>query len=129
MNKPQLLQIMRFFSVGVLAAAVHFSVVVLLVQKFAYAPLIANIGGFLVSFQVSYFGHRLWTFSDTIIDHREAYLKLVMVQVLNFALNESLYYFLLGLHLPYQVALLIVIAIMPAFTFVTSKWWVFQSQA
>lgn len=126
MNKPPLLQMMRFVTVGVLAACVHFSIVVLLVQGFSYVPLIANIGGFLISFQVSYVGHRLWTFSDTVVEHREAYPRLVMVQIMNFALNESLYYLFLSLHLPYQLALLIVIAIMPAFTYATSKWWVFQ---
>lgn len=129
MSKAQLLQIMRFFTVGVLAAAVHFSIVVLLVQGFSYVPLMANVGGFLVSVQVSYFGHRLWTFSDTEVNHREAYPKLVMVQIFNFALNELLYYFLLSLHLPYEIALLMVITIMPVFTFITSKWWVFQSEA
>jgi len=127
MNKAQLLQIMRFLTVGMLGTVVHFSIVVLLVQQFAYAPLIANIAGFLVAFQVSYFGHRLWTFSDTVVDHREAYPKLVMVQVMNFGINESLYYFFLSLHLPYQLALLMVIAVMPVFTYWSSKWWVFQS--
>jgi putative flippase GtrA len=127
MNREQLIQIARFLTVGTLAAAVHFSMVVMLVQFYNYAPLIANVGGFVVSFQVSYWGHRWWTFSETEISHREAYLKLVMVQIANFGLNEMLYYFLLSFHLPYQLALLIVLAILPVFTFVTSKFWVFQS--
>lgn len=126
MNKAHLLQIARFIIVGGSAAVVHFSVVVLLVQLFHYAPLIANVGGFMVSFQVSYWGHRVWTFADTVTLHREAYPKLVAVQLVNFALNESLFYFFLSLHLPYQLALLIVLAILPAFTFVSSKFWVFQ---
>lgn len=127
MNKAQLIQISRFLTVGSLAAAVHFSVVVLLVQYVGYEPLIANVGGFVLAFQISYWGHRLWTFSETEISHREAYPKLVMVQITNFGLNEIFYYFLLSLHLPYQVALLIVLAVLPIFTFVTSKFWVFQS--
>ena len=127
MNKAQFTQIMRFLTVGVMAAAVHFSVVVLLVQTYGYAPLIANIGAFIVSFQVSYWGHRSWTFSETDISHREAYTKLVMVQLVNFGLNESLYFLMLSLHLPYQLALLIVLSVMPVFTFISSKYWVFQS--
>lgn len=126
MNKSHLLQLARFILVGGSAAVVHFSVVVMLVHFFDYAPLIANVGGFMVSFQVSYWGHRVWTFADTVTLHREAYPKLVVVQLVNFGLNESLYYFLLSLHLPYQWALLIVLAILPAFTFVSSKFWVFQ---
>lgn len=127
MNRLQLTQVAQFLTVGSLAAAVHFGMVVLLVQNFNYAPLIANVGAFVVAFQISYWGHRFWTFSTTEISHREAYPKLVMVQVANFGLNEILYYFLLSFHLPYQVALLIVLAILPIFTFVTSKFWVFQS--
>ena len=126
MNRAQVIQIARFLIVGGTAAAVHFSMVVLLVQAYDYVPLIANFGGFVVSFQVSYWGHRLWTFSGTEVLHREAYPRLVMVQLVNFALNESLYYLLLSLHLPYQLALLIVLAILPIFTFISSKFWVFQ---
>lgn len=129
MNKPQLLQIARFLSVGVTAAAVHFTMVVILVQIFHYAPLIANVGAFVVSFQVSYWGHRQWTFSDTEVLHREAYPKLVMLQVFNFCMNEYLFYFFLSFHLPYQVALLIVLSILPAFTFVMNKFWVFRASA
>jgi putative flippase GtrA len=126
MNKHGLYQIMRFGIVGVAAAIVHFSMVVLLVQEFAYAPLLANVAGFLIAVQVSYFGHRHWTFSETSVLHREAYPKLIAVQVMNFSLNEMFYYVLLSLHLPYQLALLLVIAIMPIFTYLSSRWWVFQ---
>ncbi len=127
MNKTQLAQIAKFLTIGSLAAVVHFSVVVLLVQTFDYAPLIANVAGFVVSFQLSYWGHRLWTFSDTLVSHREAYPRLVAVQVLNFSINEALYFLFLSLGLPYPLALLIVLAILPVFTFITSKFWVFQS--
>jgi len=127
MNKEQVTQIAKFLTIGSFAAVVHFSVVVLLVQLFHYVPLIANVAGFVVSFQLSYWGHRLWTFSDTMVSHREAYPKLVVVQVVNFSVNESLYFLFLSLGLPYQLALLIVLAILPVFTFITSKFWVFQS--
>lgn len=127
MNKAQFIQISRFIIVGGSAAFVHLCMVVLLVQAYDYAPLIANVGGFLVSFQVSYWGHRWWTFSDTEVSHSEAYPKLVAVQLANFGLNELLFSFFLGLHLPYQLALLIVLAILPVFTFATNKFWVFQN--
>lgn len=126
MTKEQLLQIARFLIVGVSAAAVHFSVVVYLVQFHQYLPLIANVAGFVVSFQVSYWGHRVWTFSGTEVLHREAYPKLVLLQIFNFGLNEILYFILLSLHLPYQLALLIVLSVLPAFTFMTSKYYIFR---
>lgn len=124
---PQVAQIIRFIIVGTTAAAVHFSIVVYLVQLFHYAPLIANIAAFIVAFQVSYWGHRMWTFSETEVMHREAYPKLIILQVSVLCMNEGLYYLFLSLHIPYQLALLMVLAIMPFFTFVTSKFWVFQN--
>ncbi len=124
-NFPLISQIFRFGVVGVIAASVHFGVVVYFVQAFAWAPLVANIGGFVVAFQLSYWGHRTWTFYDSEVQHHVAYSKLLFVQLLNLTINEILFYFFLSLHLPYTIALLIVLAILPVLTFIVSKWWVF----
>lgn len=126
MSKVDGVQILRFLTIGATAAVVHCSVVILLVQIFNYAPLIANVAGFIVSFQVSYWGHRRFTFSGTEVSHREAYPRLVVVQLFNFGLNESLYYLFLSFNLPYILALVIVLSIIPFFTFFTSKFWVFE---
>lgn len=120
-------QLFRFVSVGITAAAVHFATVVLLVQTNLLLPLSANVLGFLLGFQVSYWGHRSWTFQGTIALHRAALPKLLLVQVINFIANEGLFYWLLGVHLPYTVALLIVLAILPLSTFFISKLWVFAA--
>ena len=127
MSRNSLVQLIKFLFVGTTAAMVHFSVVVLLVHFGNYQPLVANIAGFIVAFQVSYWGHRVWTFTGTEVLHREAYPKLVILQVTMFSVNEALYYFLLSLHIPYQIALLMVLAILPLITFATSKFWVFQN--
>jgi putative flippase GtrA len=123
---PLIKQIMRFGIVGLTAATVHFTTVVLFVQYAGLHPLVANAFAFLVSFQVSYFGHRTWTFSGTAALHRVALPKLVLVQVCAFIANESLFYVFLQMHLPYQVALLIVLSILPIFTFLLSRFWVFK---
>lgn len=123
---PLLTQLFRFCLVGLTAAAIHFTIVVMLVQLASFAPLVANVFGFLVSFQVSYWGHRRWTFRDTIIDHVIAFPKLLLLQLFNLAVNETLFYFFLACHLPYPIALLIVLTILPLYTFVISKLWVFS---
>lgn len=125
-RKTMLLQIMRFGVVGLMAAMVHFSIVVSIVEWAHLKPLTANFFAFLVSFQISYWGHRRWTFSNTVVLHRVALPKLLFVQLINFILNEFLFYVFLSLHLPYPVALLIVLAILPVSTFITNKWWVFK---
>jgi putative flippase GtrA len=126
MNKKLFLQIFRFGIVGVTAAAIHFATVVFFVQNFSLEPLAANCFGFLVAFQASYWGHRLWTFQETEALHRMAFSKLLTVQLINFSANESLFYVFLSLHLPYPLALLIVLTVLPVFTFIASKMWVFK---
>lgn len=123
---PLLQQIARFGIVGLTAATIHFTTVVLLVQTQHYPPLWANVFGFLIAVQMSYWGHRRWTFSDTATLHRVAFPKLIAVQLVNFAANETLFYIFLQFKLPYTVALLIVLTTLPIFTFVSSKLWVFR---
>lgn len=120
-------QLFRFGMVGVTAAAINFSVVVLLVQNTGMHPLLANIFGFLTAFQMSYWGHRLWTFGARDISHRSAVTKLVIVQALGFAANETLFYIFLSMHLPYRIALFLVLSILPIFTFISSRYWVFRA--
>jgi putative flippase GtrA len=105
---------------------IHFSIVVTLVQHYAYEPLIANIFAFIISFQAGYFGHRHFTFTGTTTLHAVAFPKLLTLQIFNFIANESLFYFFLSLHLPYQLALLLVLSILPLFTFTVSKLWIFK---
>ena len=95
----------------------HFATVVVLVENNLLVPLSANVLGFLLGFQVSYWGHRSWTFDYTVTLHRVALPKLLLVQVCTFIANESLFYWLLALHLPYTTALIIVLSILPLFTF------------
>lgn len=123
---PLFYQIFRFGIVGLLAGILHFLVVVILVQYWFLKPLIANVFALMLSFQLSYWGHRLWTFQNTSTLHREAFPKLLVVQLLNFSANEFLFYLFLILDLPYPIALLIVLTILPIFTFFSNKFWVFR---
>lgn len=123
---PLFFQIFRFGIVGASAALIHFSTVVFLVQIYAFEPLVANGLAFMVAFQISYFGHRLWTFQHTTQQHRVAFPRLLLVQILNFLANETLFYIFLTFHFPYAIALLIVLSVLPIFTFISSKLWVFR---
>lgn len=124
---PLFFQLTRFGIVGITAAACHFSIVVSLVQFAKLLPLIANVFAFAISFQVSYWGHRAWTFKLSTAKHSTALPKLLFVQVVNFTINETLFFIFLSLHYPYPIALLIVLTILPIFTFMVSKWWIFNA--
>lgn len=125
-NTYLFLQFCRFGIVGLTAAVIHYSIVVELVQKMSLPPLIANVFAFLIAFQMSYWGHRLWTFNDSVSLHRDAFPKLLLVQSVNFTINESLFYLFMVWGLPYNIALLIILSILPILTFASSKLWVFR---
>src|SRR5689334_4721737 len=94
---PLFYQMTRFATVGVVAAVVHFSLVVLLVEFCFLHPLYANVIAFFLAFQVSYFGHRYWTFKGTSARHQTALPKLLLISSLCFVVNEGLFYILLTL--------------------------------
>ena len=118
-------QLTRFGIVGLTAAAIHYTTVVTVVTYTGMHPLMANIIGFIVAFQMSYWGHRVWTFRDTMATHREAFPKLMLVQAFAFMGNELLFFIFLQANLPYQLALVLVLTILPIFTFLMNKFWVF----
>ncbi len=117
-------QALRFGCVGVGASAVHLGVVSALVPL-GLPPLFANVIGFAVAFQVSYYGHRSWTFR-TVGGIRE-YGKMLSVSLLAFTANEAVYSVLLKFtSLDYRVALALVLTSVAAGTFLAMRCWVFR---
>lgn len=120
-----IIQLARFGVVGVTAMAVHWLMVRMLVPA-GLAPLLANVIGFAVAFNVSYFGHRNWTFGST-ANHGDTFWRFLSVSLASFAINEALYFTLLRFtHLDYQIALAIVLVAVAVLTFVLSKTWAFK---
>ena len=120
------LQLVKFGCIGTVAAAVHMGVVALLVP-FGLHPLLANIFGFCTAFNVSYFGHRYWTFGNTTrLGHITSMTRFWWVAVSSFAINESLFFVLLTYtSLYYLVALFVVLIVVVPITFLLSKTWAF----
>jgi putative flippase GtrA len=120
-------ELFRFLIVGTSAAAAHFTAVLLMVQLYEIKPLVANVLAFAVAFQVSYFGHRSWTFAHTNTRHSQSLPRFMMVALLSFVSNESMYYLLLHYTpLPYWFSLGIVLVLVAIMTFVLSKLWAFS---
>ncbi|MEI7956027.1 MAG: GtrA family protein [Verrucomicrobiota bacterium] len=117
-------QLVRFGCVGGVAAAVHLAVVALLVMLLAMSPLLANVAGFGVAFQVTYFGHRQWTFR--VAKRNGDYRRMLLVSLAAFALNELMYAVLLQTtSLDYRLALGLVLVAVAGLTFIGSRVWVF----
>jgi len=120
-------QLMRFGIVGTTAAIVHFGIVIGLVELGLMQPLVANVVAFIIAFQVSYWGHRRWTFKGTTARHRVALIRLLIVAMTNLMLNQTLFFIALKvIGMPYIAALFVALAIFPLVTFVFGKFWVFR---
>jgi putative flippase GtrA len=120
-------ELMRFGVVGVGAMATHWCVVALLVPL-GLKPLFANVIGFCVAFNVSFFGHHHWTFTSS-DSQKNTFKRFLGVAVLGFIINESMYSALLKLtSLDYRVALAIVLIAVAGLTFALSRFWAFRQQ-
>lgn len=121
-------QLFWFGVVGISALLVHFLTVSAVLVPLGMAPLLANIVGFLLAFQVSYWGHRRLTFGQHRVPHRQALPRFFGVACLSFAVNEGLYAVLLHFTaLNFRLALLIVLFCVAALTFILSKVWAFRA--
>ncbi len=119
-------QLLRFGIIGLVAMTLHGSVVLLLVP-YGLKPLVANVFGFLAAVQLSYYGHRHWSFSATHVPHRIGMVKFIGVAMLGFAINESLYAWLLqDTSWSYETALPVALVTTAGGTFVLSRFWVFR---
>lgn len=122
-----LFQLSRFIGVGITAMIVHWLVVRLLVPL-GVPPLIANIFGFAVAFNVSYFGHRKLTFRAEELSHSRTLPRFATVALGSFAVNETLYALLLFLTpLSYDLALFIVLGSVAVLTYIFSRFWAFAA--
>lgn len=118
------LQLVRFGCVGAVASAVHLAGVAALVPL-GLAPAWANPVAFLVAFQVSYYGHRGWTFRQS--GGAAAYRRLFVVALAGFALNEAAYVPLLKVTgIDYRVALGAILLVQAGVSFLLARGWAFR---
>lgn len=116
--------VVAFGLVGSAAAAVHFSIVSLVVPL-GPPPLLANVIGFAGAFGVSFAGHNYWSFPAAGRPKRRAALRFLLVACTSFALNETLYWLVLRTGLDYRLALLLVLGAVALLTLLASRYWAF----
>lgn len=118
-----------FGVVGVSAMAVHLASVALLLVPMGLSPLLANVVGFLLAFQVSHAGHRHLTFRRGDAPASRSRGRFFLVAAGSFVVNEAMYAALLHYTgLDYRVALAIVLVAVAALTFVAARQWAFASR-
>jgi len=131
-NAKEVLQSLCWFAiVGFSAMGVHFLAVTQLFIPLGLPPLIANTGGFLIAFIVSFFGHHHFTFrSEKALGVRpmlQSAQRFFIVAITSFLLNQVIFYLLLKYStLSLDVALAITLIVVAIATYITSKLWAFK---
>lgn len=121
-------QLFWFGVVGVTAMLIHLGSVALILVPLGLAPLIANIIAFILAFQVSYAGHRYFTFRNQETTVSRSRGRFFLVAVMSFAVNELLYWALLKYTLlDFRIALALVLVAVATLTFVLARYWAFAS--
>ena len=127
MSTPLSSQLVWFIVVGCSAAAVHWAAVVILVSLAQVPPLLANIGGWLIAFSVSFLGHYHLTFKQQQAPLVQAARRFLAVSALGFALNEAAYAWLLyATPWRYDLVLAVVLVGVAVLTFLLSRRWAFR---
>ena len=115
-----------FILVGSTAALVHLLTVILLVETLHVAPLLANVGGWLCAFGVSYGGHQFLTFADHDAPVLQSAGRFFLLSAAGFAINESAYAILLRTsRVPYHFLLAIILVCVAVVTYLLSRRWAF----
>ena len=116
-----------FVVVGVVATACNY-VAALAAQHFlGLGPLASGLVGYAAAVGVSYFGNALLTFRRPAL-HGPQFLRFMAISLAGLALNLALVF--VGVRLlgwPLWRALVPVVVIVPAATFVMSKFWAFRA--
>jgi putative flippase GtrA len=120
-------QLSWFVLVGAAAAATHMAVVVVLVESLGWAPLAANVAGWMLAFFVSFGGHYRLTFSGSGAALWPAARRFALISFGGFVANQAAYAVLLRFSgLNYALGLFLVLLGVAAATFVLSRWWAFR---
>jgi putative flippase GtrA len=126
-TKTALWQVMVFACIGVLATATHFILALAANTQVGAPPMVANVIGYLGSVLISYVGNARLTFQRGVFD-RAQFLRFAAVSLAGLLLGQGITYVATHLlKLPFQLALIPVVTVVPAFTFIASRLWAFAA--
>jgi len=125
MMKSRIAEIFRFGIVGIIASVLHILTALTLLGAGLMGPYGANAAAFCVALIASYIGHHRWTFQRE-GGHAEHFPRFVTTALLGFALNQGIIAIAIEFfNLPYWIAILIVVATVPAIVYLLCKLWAF----
>jgi putative flippase GtrA len=122
-------QFIAFFGVGMAAAAVHYTLLVGLVEIYFYDPVSATLAGYVAGGLVSYVLNRLYTY-EAERGHLDAAWRFAVVAAIGFAATGLLMALLtrwLGWH--YLASQILTTGIVLVWSFAAHKYWSFADRS
>jgi len=127
-RKKIFFQLCRFGTIGVLATITHSIVLIFLVEKMSWQPFFGNIMAFLVAVQVSFWGHKLFSFRNKDKSTIKMFSSFVVVALVGLSLNEIVFWIIVNLmSYSYFWALGIVVSVIPLMQFFIIKKFIFRN--
>lgn len=126
-DRALLAELSRFGTIGVAVTLLHGAVAWLAHRSLGMPPFAANLAGYGVAVGLSFAGHSLWTFRRRDRAVRRL-ARFIVVSLAGFALsNATIWVVTRTVDWPFEVALAINLALIPAATWLVSRLWVFAS--
>jgi putative flippase GtrA len=127
MKLPLVVREINFFAVvGFLSTAINYVAALAAQHLLGLAALPAGLAGYAAAVSVSYFGNSLITFRRPAM-HGAQFARFAVISLIGLAINLGLVF--VGVHAfgwPLWKALIPVVLIVPASTFVMAKFWAFR---
>jgi putative flippase GtrA len=119
-------QFAAFFGVGLVAAIVHYGLLISLVEGYRMDPVPAALAGYVAGGIVSYLLNRRHTYASD-RPHVEATWRFAVVAVIGFGLTwAGMAILVRGLAMPYLAAQLVTTGIVLFWSFLAHKFWTFR---
>jgi putative flippase GtrA len=119
-------QFAAFFGVGLVAAIVHYGLLISLVEGYRMDPVPAALAGYVAGGIVSYLLNRRHTYASD-RPHVEATWRFAIVAVIGFGLTwAGMAILVRGLAVPYLAAQLVTTGIVLFWSFLAHKFWTFR---
>jgi putative flippase GtrA len=117
---------MRYAAVGAVGTAVHYLVLLTLVERYGVPPTVATTFGFATGAVVNYFLNCRFTFERT-RPHREALPRFLAVAAAGMLVNSGIVALGVDLfHLPYMIPQVVATGAVVLGTYGANRLWTFQ---
>ena len=120
------IKLFRYVVVGVIGTAIHFGILIALVELLGVEPVTASTIGFIVTLVVSYVLNHRWTF-QTDRGHLSAMPRYILVSISGLLLNSGIMFVtvhILGLW--YVLGQSLVVVVVPLTNFLFNYHWSFR---